>query len=100
MQQSDLDKTMISDILGCLPKQGPQSHGGHIQTLADLIVPRLPLDIRSSRNAEAWAAILQGQVQFLSQRLKSQTSLRLFNPNLEKDGWESSEVQKRFVVLP
>lgn len=89
MQQSDLDKTMISDILGCLPKQGPQSHGGHIQTLAELIVPRLPLDIRSSRSAEAWAAMLQGQVQFLSQRLRSQTSLRLFNPNLEKDGWES-----------
>lgn len=89
MQQSDLDRAMISDILGCLPEQGPQSHSAHIQTLAELIVPRLPVDIRSSRSAKNWAAMLRGQVNFLAQRTKSQTSLRLFNPNQDEDGWES-----------
>ena len=50
---------------------------------------RVPADELERTDAAAWAALLKGQMEFVARRAPGEMLLRVFNPTLDKDGWES-----------
>ena len=51
--------------------------------------------IRASAN---WAALLRGLLEFISVRKSGAPSVRVFNPSLEHDGWESNHTIVQIVT--
>ncbi|MEE4216944.1 MAG: hypothetical protein V2I48_04995, partial [Xanthomonadales bacterium] len=63
---------------------------------ADIVKPyleqcfrRVPLEELAGSTPARLAAIVAGQIRFIQQRRPGQLLVRVFNPSMEKDGWES-----------
>ena len=88
---SEQKKTALTkQVIGIVKK----SSGADKAKMAELYVEqcfrRVPFEEMATGSPETLAAIVNGQLDFLKKRAPEEILLRVFNPVLEKDGWEST----------
>ena len=59
---------------------------------------RVAEDDIAVRDAKTWAALLRGLLDFIRVRSANTPSVRVFNPTLENDGWESNYTVVQFAT--
>ena len=59
---------------------------------------RVSEDDVGERPAQTWAALIRGLIEFVSVRKAGSPSVRVFNPSLENDGWESTHTVVQIVT--
>jgi len=80
----------LSDVLEALKQRVPGPRFKDAKLLAEVFCRRIPEDDFRSRSAADWAGMLLGVLEFLRTRKSDTPKVRLFNPNLDEHGWESS----------
>ncbi|MCB1561835.1 MAG: NAD-glutamate dehydrogenase, partial [Xanthomonadales bacterium] len=82
--------TTPEDVLSALKASLPAPRYKEAVIFADAFFKRTPEDDLQARPATTWAAIISGLLEFSRQRKLDAPSIRLFNPELDSDGWDSS----------
>jgi glutamate dehydrogenase len=73
------------------PRQKEADH------FARLFLQRVPEDELSARDSDDWAAVICDLLGFLRQRRAEQPKVRVFNPDAEAQGWDSTHTVVQIV---
>ena len=84
-------------ILAALQSQLPAPRFKDAKVLAEAFFSRTPDEDLRGRSTAQWAALLSGFLGFMRERRADTPSVRLFNPRMDADGWESSHTVLQIV---
>lgn len=76
-------------VLEALQSRVPAGRKAEAAEFAKTLYARMSPQEYKIRTPQAWAALAHGLIQFAQVRKPGQPAIRIFNPNLDTDGWES-----------
>ncbi len=85
----DAAAAVVDEIIESLTAEVAAVEAKKLETFARHFVRRLSLAQLQVRSAWSWATLLRGRFKFMERRIRSRTRIKIYNPSLEKDGWES-----------
>jgi len=93
----DAPGSSLDDVLEALRERLPPPRLKEARLLAEAFCRRIPEEDFRSRSAADWAGMLAGLQAFIRERRAETPKVRLFNPVLDEDGWESSHTVVQIV---
>jgi glutamate dehydrogenase len=87
----------LDAVFAALKSRLPAPRQKDALSLAEAFFRRISDEDFAARNAEDWASLLIGFLDFLRDRRGETLKIRLFNPSREEHGWESSHTVIQIV---
>ncbi|WP_460917538.1 NAD-glutamate dehydrogenase [Pseudoxanthomonas sangjuensis] len=87
---SETPSFSIAPIFAALRRQLPVAKQAEAVAFAESFYKRMEADEYPLHSAQAWAALAMDMLGFARTRKPGSASVRVFNPTLERNGWESS----------
>ena len=84
------DATIDAIFIELQPHLSSAAQVQQARTFVHQFFSRVAEDDVAVRDAKTWAALLRGLMDFIRVRGANAPSVRVFNPSLENDGWESN----------
>ncbi|WP_347262610.1 hypothetical protein, partial [Rudaea sp.] len=84
------DTTIDAILTELQPHLSSAAQVQQARTFVSQFFSRVAEDDVAVRDAKTWAALLHGLMDFIRVRAANTPSVRVFNPSLENDGWESN----------
>ncbi|MBB1059367.1 NAD-glutamate dehydrogenase domain-containing protein [Marilutibacter spongiae] len=84
-----VDSVSLAPIIAQMRKRLPKARHDEAEAFARAFYQRMEDDELPMHSAEGWAALACDFFEFARSRKPRQASIRLFNPTLAKQGWES-----------
>ena len=84
------DATIDAIFIELQPHLSSAAQVQQARTFVNQFFSRVAEDDVAVRDAKTWAALLRGLMDFIRVRASNAPSVRVFNPSLENDGWESN----------
>ncbi|NNK31798.1 MAG: NAD-glutamate dehydrogenase [Xanthomonadales bacterium] len=85
-QKQALTRQVIAEIAGRLNKKAAEQAGRYVEQ----VFRRVPMDDLAVESPATLATLVLGQIEFLRQRKPGEILIRVFNPTMENEGWESA----------
>ena len=82
-------EALTSKVISSLKKNVDASQAKMAALYVEQCFRRVPFDDLVSEAPQTLAAIVKGQLEFIRKRAPEEILIRVFNPTLENDGWES-----------
>jgi len=82
-------KALLDQVISILESSLSQQRAKLAAMYVEYYFRRVPLDDIAREAPATLATIVSNQLKFLNVRLPGQTLIRIFNPEMETDGWES-----------
>ena len=83
------DSASIKPILAALAKRVPKARLAEAQAFATAFYRRMSGDEFAQHAADGWAELAADMLEFARARKRGKANVRLFNPAMKEDGWES-----------
>ncbi|WP_345775581.1 NAD-glutamate dehydrogenase [Xanthomonas sacchari] len=87
----------LASVFAALRKRYPAARQEEAQTFAEEFYKRMEEDEFPHHSAQEWAALAASMLEFARKRKPGTVNVRVFNPNLKDDGWESSHTVLQIV---
>jgi len=85
----DACQHIINQIKAYVRQQVPEKDSALIETFAQRYFASCSIDDLQERSVEEWFAILYSHWKFINPRKPGEAKIRVFNADLEKDGWHA-----------
>ncbi|MGY4516122.1 NAD-specific glutamate dehydrogenase [Lysobacter sp. HA18] len=85
-----VDDSVVDQIVAALSATLPKAQQALAESFARVFYKRMTTDEFPQHSPQAWAALAAGFVEFMRTRKPGTTLVRLFNPTLRTNGWESA----------
>ena len=79
----------LEPVLAAMRKRYPAARQSEAQTFASDFYRRMEADEFPHHTADEWAAVAADTLEFTRQRKSGSANVRVFNPSLKANGWES-----------
>ena len=89
-EKLDGHTTILNQICDRLTTDLPPTEAAKLTAFAIHYLRRVPQHELAERDVAVWAAIIRRHFEFAGEHRRGQILLRIFNPTVEDDGWESS----------
>ena len=91
----DIDKekqkaALTEEVIANLKKRLSAGKAKMAARYVELCFRRVPIDDLASEAPQTLAAIVIGQLDFLKKRKRGEMLIRVFNPAMDTDGWDST----------
>jgi glutamate dehydrogenase len=90
-------KALIAAVSDELLKGAGKRQAAIIETFLDHCFLRVPYADLAGNSPSSLAAIVNGQVGFMQRRVAGELRVRVFNPSIDSDGWESDHTVVELV---
>ncbi len=91
------DNASIKPILAALAKRVPKAKLAEAQAFAGAFYQRMSGDEFAQHGADSWAELASDMLEFARARKGGKANVRLFNPTMKQDGWESPHTVLQIV---
>jgi len=96
--QPSVSATNVAAVLEQLAQRVAPAQVAQAQAFAAHLLKRMAPEDLGARSAESWAALALGLLDFLRVRRPGTPGVRVFNPNLQDHGWESTHTAIEIVT--
>ncbi|MCL7713977.1 NAD-glutamate dehydrogenase [Stenotrophomonas mori] len=96
-QRGSPPRQTLEPILAALRKRYPAAERTRAAAFAAAFYARMEADEFELHPAEDWAALAAGMLELARVRKPGKATVRVFNPTLEADGWESTHTAVQIV---
>src|SRR5262252_982580 len=87
--QPSVAATDVAAVLDHITPKVPAAQSSQAQAFAAHLFRRVSAEELATRSADTWAALALGLLDFVRVRRAGVPAVRVFNPNLQDNGWES-----------
>ena len=88
-QVDNSDTISLESILVALAKRVPKTRLTEAKAFASAFYQRMGSDEFAQHGVDSWAELAADMLEFARARKPGKANVRLFNPTMKKDGWES-----------
>ena len=82
------NKDLVKRVWARFQTRLGKSRAAMFRPLVEQVFDRVPVEELTDSSPQHLAAMLAGQADFMRHREAGKLAVRVFNPSLEKDGWE------------